>query len=69
MKNIIETPGKEKEHVEKEIIKEIMQEVFSDQRRQIFCLKRPISSVQFSHSVVSDSFRPHESQHDRLPSP
>ena len=68
MKNIIETPGKEKEHVEKEIIKEIMQEVFSHQRRQILCLKRPISSVQFSHSVVSDSFRPHESQHDRLPS-
>lgn len=43
MKNIIETPGKEKgEHVEEEIIKEIMQEDFSDQRRQIFCLKRPI---------------------------
>ena len=25
------------------------------------------SSVQFSHSVVSDSFRPHESQHARPP--
>ena len=25
------------------------------------------SSVHFSHSVVSDSFRPHESQHARLP--
>ena len=25
------------------------------------------SSVQFSHSVVSDSLRPHESQHTRLP--
>ena len=25
------------------------------------------SSVQFSHSVVSDSLRPHESQHARLP--
>ena len=26
-----------------------------------------ISSVQFSHSVVSDSLRPHESQHARPP--
>ena len=26
-----------------------------------------ISSVQFSHSVMSDSLRPHESQHDRPP--
>ena len=28
-----------------------------------------IRSVQFSHSVVSDSLRPHESQHARLPCP
>ena len=27
------------------------------------------SSVQFNHSVVSDSLRPHESQHARLPCP
>ena len=27
----------------------------------------PISSVQFSHSVVSDSLRPHELQHARPP--
>ena len=27
------------------------------------------SSVQFSHSVVSDSLRPHEAQHARLPWP
>ena len=27
------------------------------------------SSVQFSCSVVSDSLRPHESQHDRPPCP
>ena len=31
-----------------------------------FCL---ISSVQFSRSVVSDSLRPHESQHTRPPCP
>ena len=29
----------------------------------------PIPSVQFSHSVVSDSLRPHESQHARPPCP
>ena len=28
-----------------------------------------ISSVQFSHSLVSDSLRPHELQHARLPCP
>ena len=28
-----------------------------------------MSSVQFSHSVVSDSLRPHESQHTRPPCP
>ena len=30
---------------------------------------RPFSSVQFSRSVVSDSLRPHESQHTRPPCP
>ena len=29
----------------------------------------PLSSVQFSHSVVSDSLRPNESQHARPPCP
>ena len=29
----------------------------------------PFSSVQFSHSVVSNSLRPHESQHTRPPCP
>ena len=29
----------------------------------------PCKSVQFSHSVVSDSLRPHESQHARPPCP
>ena len=31
--------------------------------------KEYISSVQFSRSVVSDSLRPHESQHARPPCP
>ena len=39
-------------------------------RKQIFRFrKHQFSSVQFSHSVVSDSLRPHESQHPRLPRP
>ena len=32
-------------------------------------LRIQFSSVQFSHSVVSDSLRPHESQHTRPPCP
>ena len=38
----------------------------------ILCSKRwrsSISSVQFSHSVVSDSLQPHKSQHARPPCP
>ena len=35
-----------------------------------FCFyPQSFSSVQFSHSVVSDSLRPHESQHARPPCP
>ena len=35
----------------------------------IFLLYLGFSSVQFSHSVMSDSLQPHESQHARLPCP
>ena len=36
----------------------------------MFCTaKKTISSVQFSRSVMSDSLRPHESQHARPPCP
>ena len=38
--------------------------VFGDQRE-----RENFSSVQFSRSVVSDSLRPHESQHARPPCP
>ena len=34
-----------------------------------FITNQPFSSVQFSCSVVSDSLRPHESQHARPPCP
>ena len=33
------------------------------------CLSYHISSIQFSRSVLSDSLRPHESQHARPPCP
>ena len=33
------------------------------------CIQIRLSSVQFSHSVVSDSLRPHELQHARPPCP
>ena len=33
------------------------------------CSLSRFSSIQFSHSVVSDSLRPHESQHTRPPCP
>ena len=40
-------------------------------RSKVQCCKEQycISSVQFSRSVVSDSLRPHESQHTRPPCP
>ena len=38
-------------------------------RRNKEKLKWSVSSVQFSHSVMSDSLRPHESQHARPPCP
>ena len=47
---------------------EVRREGFSRQ----YCWNLPIvqfSSVQFSRSVVSDSLRPHESQHTRPPCP
>ena len=37
--------------------------------RQLVYLVDMLSSVQFSHSIVSDSLRPHESQHTRPPCP
>ena len=48
-----------------------MQEMWKTQRttKMIKCIVKfssgRFSSVQFSHSVMSDSFRPHESQHTR----
>ena len=39
------------------------------QRKNMRTWNSFISSVQFSHSVVSNSLRPHVSQHARLPCP
>ena len=37
--------------------------------KEVGIANRPFSSVQFSHSVVSDSLRPHDLQHARPPCP
>ena len=37
--------------------------------KNIFCYLISFSSVQFSHSVVSNSLQPHESHHARPPCP
>ena len=39
----------------------------SDKLKTVGKITRPFSSVQFSCSVVSDSLRPHESQHAKPP--
>ena len=36
---------------------------------KLYICKKGISSVQFNHSVLSDSLQPHESQHTRPPCP
>ena len=43
--------------------------LWSNSHIHTWLLEKPFSSVQFSHSVVSDSLRPHESQHTRPPCP
>ena len=45
----------------------LLPSIFSSIR--ISSTHRSFSSVQFSHSVVSDSLRPHELQHSRPPCP
>ena len=43
--------------------------IFPRGSQKISCFLQLFSSVQFSRSVVSDSLRPHESQHARPPCP
>ena len=47
----------------------VMQNIWKDKKQFKFVKLSIFSSVQFSHSVVSDSLRPHESQHARPPCP
>ena len=47
----------------------IMDEFRPGGRQKIHSIKHTHSSVQFSRSVMSDSLRPHESQHARPPCP
>ena len=52
---------------------EKMQERFNKDLEEIkknqYVMNNAISSVKFSHSVMSDSLQPHESQHARPPCP
>ena len=47
----------------------ITMKYLSHLNRNFLIIEYSISSVQFSHSVVSDSLRSHESQHARPPCP
>ena len=49
----------------------VLQGIFLTQGSNLhfLCLLYWFSSVQFTHSVISDSLRPHEPQHARLPCP
>ena len=48
---------------------EIPQAILRSQKKSSLLTCKLINSVQFSHSVVSDSWRPHGLQHARLPCP
>ena len=52
-----------------EVINEYFLLLVSGNFRVVCYLSTQFGSVQFSHSVVSDSLRPHESQHARPPCP
>ena len=47
----------------------IIQSEVSQKEKHQYSILTQFSSVQFSHSAVSDSLRPHESQHARPPCP
>ena len=62
------------------VLDSICQQIWKTQKWSVFipipkkgnvkeCLSYHISSIQFSRSVLSDSLRPHESQHARPPCP
>ena len=53
----------EKARIQRLYLAQLMYDIYRDQKWLQF------SSVQFSRSVVSDSLRPHESQHARPPCP
>ena len=64
-----DSQGKKKIHVGNELFSHSIY----DQRQNLTIIKfhqnNPISSVQFSRSVMSDSLRPHQLQHARPPCP
>ena len=51
------------------LVGKVMSLLFNMLSRLVITFLPRSSSVQFSHSVMSDSLRPHESQHTRPPCP
>ena len=50
-------------------MKKILKIFLQPEEKMQMLIQRSLSSVQFSRSVMSDSLRPHESQHTRPPCP
>ena len=63
------TTGKTIAFTRQTFIGKVMSLLFNMLSRLVIAFLSRSSSVQFSHSVVSDSLRPHESQHARPPCP
>ena len=63
---VLEGQERERETRAEKLYEDIMAQNFSAYGKRHSDLR---SSVQFSHSVVSDSLQPHESQHTRPPCP
>ena len=65
------TTGKTRALTRQTFVGKVMSLIFNILSRLVisFLPRSQFSSVQFSHSVVSESLRPHESQHSRPPCP
>ena len=67
IKNLENKMEKMQESINKDL--EVLKNKHRETSNTITEIKNTFSSVQFSHSVMSDSLWPHESQHTRPPRP
>ena len=67
IKNLENKMEKMQESTNKDL--EELRNIHTETSNTITEIKNTLSSVQFSHSVVSDSWQPHELQHARPPCP